>query len=152
ERSTNASLLLDWLEKAWSIRGIDVRRGFPLRNAPVDLRYEHYRHERCYGRNWLLAGTSCCQFWFPSATGVATGLIAARFAADVLTAPEWVAPLYQAYIDQVAGSHSGLEWLVANDPSSITLEDVRRRAETISRGNVKRLSGYLHLQEAPAEL
>ena len=47
-----------------------MRGSFDVRGTPVDARYEHYRHDRCYGRNWLLAGTSCCQFWFPSASGV----------------------------------------------------------------------------------
>jgi len=60
--------------------------------------------------------------------------------------------MYQAYIDQVAASHSGLDWLTSDDPTSISLDDVRRRAEAIAKGNVRRLAGYLGMQSIPAEL
>jgi flavin-dependent dehydrogenase len=150
--AANPTLLLDWVDKAYSTRGIDVRGVFSARGAPVDLRYEHYTHERCYGRNWLLAGPSCCQVWFPSAAGVATGLVAARLAPDVLRAPVQTPSLYQAYIDQAAASHSMLEWLVRDDPWSVTLNDLQQRSQAMIGGNVKRLAGYLGLQGTPTEL
>lgn len=150
--SANPALLLDWVDKAYSTRGIDVRGVFSTRGAPVDLRYEHYTHERCYGRNWLLTGPSCCQFWFPSAAGVATGLVAARLAPAVLRAPAQISARYQAYIDQVAASHSRLEWLVRDDPWSVTWDDLQQRSQALIGGNVKRLAGYLGLQGTPAEL
>jgi flavin-dependent dehydrogenase len=148
----NPTLLLNWVDKAFAFRGIDVRGAFATRGDPVDHRYEHYTHERCYGRNWLFAGASCCQTWFSSATGVATGLVAARLAADVLRAPAQVPPLYQAFLDRVVASHSGLDWLVRDNPWSVTLEDLVRRSQAMIGGNAKRLSRYLDLQGIPPEL
>ncbi|MBX3308722.1 MAG: hypothetical protein KF751_21965, partial [Nitrospira sp.] len=153
ERSgASAALLLDWVEQAYAARGMDVHAAFPNRSLPVDHQYVHYNHERCYGRNWLLAGSSCCQFWFPSASGVATGLIAARLAPDVLKSPTETPLLYQAYIDQAATSHAGLDWLVRDDPWSVTFDEVERRSQAMVVGNVKRLGGYLGLHDGPPEL
>jgi flavin-dependent dehydrogenase len=147
-----STVLLDWVEDAYSKRGLNVRAAFSNRGAAVDLRHEHYNHERCYGRNWLLTGPTCCQFWFPSATGVATGLVAARLAPDVLGAPREVPAMYQAYIDRTAASHSGLDWLVRDDPWSVTLEDLRQRSEAMIVGNVQRFGGYLDLEKRSSEL
>jgi flavin-dependent dehydrogenase len=148
----NPALLLDWVDKGYATRGIDVHAAFPNRGAPVDFRYEHYNHERCFGRNWLLTGPTCCNVWFPSATGVATGLVAARLAPDALRATAETAAVYQAYINQVAESHSMLEWLVKEDPWSISLDHLKQRSKAMIQGSVKRLSGYLRLQDTPREL
>jgi flavin-dependent dehydrogenase len=152
QTAADGQALLDWTERALAARGINVREAFPSRGNPIDAQHEHYNHERCFGRNWLLAGASCCQIWFPSSSGVAMGLVAARLAVDVLRAPDTVPPLYQAYIDQVAGIHSGLEWLVRDDPATVTAEVLQRRAEAMSTANLKRLGEYLSFQSAPAEL
>jgi flavin-dependent dehydrogenase len=152
QTGANPSLLLDWVDRAYATRGIDVRRAFPNRGTPVDLQYEHYTHERCYGRNWLLAGPSCCQVWFPSASGVAAGLIAARLAPDVLRAPSRTPAVYQAYLDQLAATHSMLDWLVRADAWSVTRDDLEQRSQALMGGNAKRLARYLRLRSAPAEL
>lgn len=146
------ALLLNFVERAYARRGLDVRGAFPERGAPVDFPYEHYDHERCFGRNWLLAGPSCCQFWFPSAAGVATGLIAARLAPEVLRHPADAPVLYQDYIDRQAAGHSGLDWLVRDDPEAVTAATLRQRSEAMIQGNVRRLSRYLRLQAPPPEL
>ena len=147
-----AGSLFDWVEKAFARRGIDFRTPFPTRGQAVDLTYEHYNHERCYGSNWLLAGLSCCQVWFPSAAGVATGLVAARLAPDILTMPLQAPQVYQEYMDNVAAIHSGLEWLVREDPWSATAAELKLRTQAIVSGNVTRLGEYVELQEPPAEL
>jgi flavin-dependent dehydrogenase len=152
QAGANPELLLDWVDQAYSRRGVDLRAAFPGRGAPVDLRHDHYNHQRCFGRNWLLAGTSCCQFWFPSAAGVATGLVAARLAPDVLKAPVQVPRTYWEYINQVSASHSGLEWLVTDDPWSVTFEELQRRTQAMIAGNLTRLGSYLALHDAPPEL
>jgi hypothetical protein len=148
----NADLLLDWTDKAYATVGIDVRGAFAARGAPVDQRYEHYTHARCFGRNWLLAGPSCCQIWFPSAAGVVTGLIAARLAPDLLSAPMQTGALYQSYMEQTAASHSMLDWLAHGDPRSVTMPELRQRSEAMVLGNVKRLARYLGLGGTPAQL
>jgi flavin-dependent dehydrogenase len=148
----NPELLLDWTDKAYATVGIDVRGAFAARGTPVDLRYEHYTHARCYGRNWLLAGPSCCQVWFPSAAGVATGLIAARLAPNLLCTPAETGALYQSYMDQTAASHSMLDWLAHGDPRSVTSRELRQRSQAMVIGNVKRLARYLGLQGPPVQL
>ena len=145
--TVSPAALLDAVEQAYARRGIAIRTTFPNRGAPQDIRYEHYDHERCYGRNWLLAGPSCCQFWFPSASGVATGLVAARLAPDLLNAPLAVESVYQDYINQLAASHGSLDWLANDDPRTVDAETLRQRAEAMVRGNVKRLGRYLGLQQ-----
>jgi flavin-dependent dehydrogenase len=148
----NPELLLDWTEKAYATVGIDVRGAFSVRGAPVDQWYEHYTHARCYGRNWLLAGPSCCQIWFPSAAGVATGLIAARLAADFLTTPAETGALYQSYMEQTAASHSMLDWLAQADPRAVTARELRQRSHAMVLGNVKRLARYVRLGGTPEQL
>jgi flavin-dependent dehydrogenase len=148
----SASLLLDWTEKAYATRGIDVRAAFSSRGGPVDFAYRHYAHERCYGGNWLLAGPSCCQVWFPSASGIGIGLIAARFAADILQGNYVVAARYQRYLDRVVDSHAMLDWLVRDDPASVSLDELQRRSQAMVDGNIRRLVAYLELQNAPPEL
>ena len=145
-------VLLDWVDKAYARRGIDVRGTFSNRGSPVDHLYEHYTHERCYGRNWLLAGPSCCQVWFHSAAGVATGFAAARLAPRLLKTPANVAALYQAYMDEVAASHPRLDWIVRDDPRLFAKRDLTRRAQGMIGANVKRLADYLSLRGVPAEL
>jgi flavin-dependent dehydrogenase len=146
------SLLLERVEKAYAKRGINVRAMFPKRGDLIDQGYEHYTHARCYGRNWLLAGPSCGQIWFHSAAGVATGLIAARLAPDLLKAPLRIGAVYQSYMEQVAASHPRLDWIVRDDPGLVTLQDLRARSQAMIAGNVKRLADYLSLQAPPAEL
>ncbi len=148
----NPALLLDWVDKAYAGRGVGARVTFARRGAPVDLRYTHYLHERCYGRNWLLAGPSACHVWFPLAGAVASGLVAARLAPDILRSPRELSLVYQRYIDRVADSHAGLDWLTGDDPRRVTAEDLRRRAGAMAAGNAARLAGYLDLGDAPAEL
>jgi flavin-dependent dehydrogenase len=150
--SADPSLLLDWVEQAYARRGVEVRRAFPRRMEAVDIRYDHYAHERCYGRNWLLAGPSCCQIWFHSAAGVGTGLVAARLAPDLLRTPQATAPVYQTYVDELTASHARLDWVVRDDPSSVSLRDLNVRARAMIGGNVARLADYLTLESTPAEL
>jgi flavin-dependent dehydrogenase len=147
-----SAALLERVEAAWSRRGVEVRGSFDARSAPIDARYEHYRHERCYGRNWLLAGTSCCQFWFPSASGVGMALMAARVAPDIVRASTAAAATYQAYVDEVGASHAGLEWLAGDDPATVSLDELRRRVVAINEGNTTRFVGYVGLQDPPREL
>jgi flavin-dependent dehydrogenase len=148
----NPALLLDGLEAAYARRGIAVRRFFPERGEPVDFAYEHYTHARCHGGNWLLAGPSCCQIWFPAAAGIATALIAARLAPDLICEPRRLGAVYQHYIDNVAASHAGLEWLAASDPWTASGADMARRARAVIDGNIARLGRYLDLAPMPAEL
>jgi flavin-dependent dehydrogenase len=150
--STNAALLLDWVESAYGTRGIHIRVSFAERGVPVDARYEHYTHERCHGTNWLLAGPTCCQIWFPSAAGVATGLVAARLAPDLVWDAGQVAPVYQAYLDEVVASHSGLEWPSIDDPWSMSETGLREQANTMIQGSARSLASYLALQGIPSEL
>jgi flavin-dependent dehydrogenase len=147
-----SSLLLDWLERAYALRGLEVRRNFPERSAPQDFVYEHFNHERCAGANWLLTGPTCCQFWFPAAAGVATGLIAARLAAGFLRAPKQTAAVYQDYIDGLAAAHGGLEWLVRDDPWSVSAEELQQRMQKMVIGNVKRFSRAPGIQRTSSEL
>jgi flavin-dependent dehydrogenase len=150
--SANTELLLQWTERAYATRGIAVRDAFPARSAPVDLRYQHYDHPRCFGINWLLAGPTCCQVWFPSAAGVGSGLLAARLAPDLLRVPRRAGAIYQDYMDDVSRSHGRLDWLAHDDPAQLSPADVRSRAATMAHGNVKRLASYVGLERAPREL
>jgi flavin-dependent dehydrogenase len=148
--SATGELLLDWLEKAYAARGIDVRAAFSERGAVVDFLYGHYDHARCSGVNWLLAGPSCCQFWFPTASGVATGLIAARLAPAILRDPLHGPLLYQRYIDRIAAGHSNMDWMAYADPATIPSFEVQRRGQAMSAGNVTRFCEYVGVADTPA--
>jgi hypothetical protein len=83
---------------------------------------------------------------------VATGLVAARLAREVLRPSSGAAVWYQGYLDQVAATHGRLDWLVGEDPAALTSESLRHRAEAIVGGNVRRLGDYVGLDPVPAEL
>jgi flavin-dependent dehydrogenase len=150
--SANPALLLDSVEKAYRKRGIDLVGAFPERGDPVSLSYEHYNHPRCYGGNWLLAGPACCQFWFPAAAGVATGLVAARLAPAVLQPWNDAAAIYQSYISRTAAAHSGLQWMVSDDPWTTTSAELQSRSRAMIAANAKRLGFYLDFEGRPSEL
>jgi flavin-dependent dehydrogenase len=150
--TTNSALLLDWVEKAYAKRGIDIASSFPERGDTVALTYEHYNHERCYGSNWLLAGPACCQFWFPAAAGVATGLLAARLAPAVLQPWDDAAALYQTYVTMTAATHAGLEWMVSDDPWTTTSDELQNRSQAMIAANAQRFGYYLDPDGRPPEL
>jgi flavin-dependent dehydrogenase len=139
---TGASLFQLALD-GYAARGVDVLGHFPHKGAPVDIRYRHYACERAFGGNWLLAGPSFCQTWFPSGAGVGTALIAARFAADVLSEPRRAGALYEAYMRRIVATHATMEWLSADAPRSVSAGELLRRAAAMTRANAKRLSFYL---------
>ncbi|MEB3260942.1 MAG: hypothetical protein VKP63_09985 [Cyanobacteriota bacterium] len=130
-----ASVLLDFLEKAYERRGLAVRESFPQRGHPLDGIHAHYNHDRCAGSNWLMTGPTCCQFWFPAAAGVASGLLAARLAVDCLRDPD-AASQYQRYLNGLAAAHGKLDWLPQTDPATQTAESLRQRMEAMVVGNV----------------
>lgn len=79
-------------------------------------------------------------------------LISARLALDFLRYPRAAAAVYQDYIDGLAAAHGGLEWLVRDDPWSVTAEELRRRMQRMVIGNVKRFSRAPGIQRTSNEL
>src|SRR5262249_34018286 len=63
-----------------------------------------------------------------------------------------VAAIYQAYMDQVAASHSTLDWTVEEDPWSVSVDELQQRSRAMIDGNLKRLGRSLALGGAAAEL
>lgn len=149
---TNAAALINEVAKAYWQVGIDAATRFPNPSDPVDFRYEHYNHQRCFGRNWLLLGAACSQVWFPSASGVGVGLMAARIAPRWLKDPLGWGRVYQAINDQTLAAHAALDWLATGSPAEMTRGEILRRGAVMIGGNVSRLVSYLELGERPAEL
>lgn len=110
---------------------------------------QYYIHERAYGQNWLLAGPSYGQFWFPSASGMATSLISASLAPHLLQRPEEVGRKYQDYVDGLRETHRVFDRVITRDREEITKQLVEIESSRIIAENVKRVGRLATLQNGP---
>lgn len=139
--------IMDLLAAAYARRGLPYREYFP---NPVRLmsvpRQQYFFHERAYGGNWLLAGPSYGQVWFPSSSGVGASLVAGYVAADIIAEPERVGKLYQEYIIGLQESHFIFDRMIQKHYSELTPTLVKKESDRIVTENVKRVARLATIQ------
>ena len=133
--------VLDLLAQAYARRGLPYRELFPNCTKMMSIPYQQYFfYDRAYGKNWLLAGPSYGQVWFPSASGVGAALVAGRIAARIIDSPQEVGQLYQDYIIGLQESHYIFDRMIKKHYSELTPDLVKLEADRIVSENVKRVS------------
>lgn len=133
--------VMELLAAAYARRGLPYRDHFPKSTRLMSIPYQQYFfHERAYGKNWLLAGPSYGQVWFPSSSGVGAALVAGVIAARIIEKPEEVGQLYQDYIVGLQESHFIFDRMIKKHYSELTAPLVKLEADRIVSENVKRVS------------
>jgi flavin-dependent dehydrogenase len=139
--------IMQLLGEAYARRGLDYMAHFPHPRRLMSIPYQQYFfHERAYGKNWLLAGPSYGQVWFPSASGVGAALVAGTIAADIIQSPEEAGQLYQDYIVGLKESHTIFDRMILRHHSEMTPELVKAEATRIVTENVKRVARLATIQ------
>ncbi len=133
--------IMHLLAEAYARRGLPYRQYFPNSTKLMSIPYQQYFfYDRAYGKNWLLAGPSYGQVWFPSSSGVGAALVAGRIAARIINAPDEVGQLFQDYIVGLQESHFIFDRMIKKHYSELTPELVKLEADRIVSENVKRVS------------
>lgn len=85
------------LDAAYQRRGIDYISHFPDCRQIIQIpKTLHFIHKRVHGQNWLMAGGTASQIWYPSGSNISLSLFAAKIAPKVLLgAPEQWLQIYQ---------------------------------------------------------
>lgn len=142
--------VLTRVEDAYRRRGMDLLDVVDEPEPPVEVPHQQYFiHDRAYGRNWLLAGPSYGQFWFPSASGVGTSLVAASLAPRILETPEETGRQYQSYVDGLRETHHIFDRMITRNRDEITRELVETESRRIIAENVKRVGRLATMQNGP---
>lgn len=143
--------VMDLLAQAYARRGMPYLDHFPkpaqLISIPVQ---QYFFHERAYGKNWLLAGPSYGQVWFPSSSGVGTSLVAGCIAAKIIHNPAEVGQLYQDYVVGLQESHAIFDRMITKHHSQMTPELVKAESNRIVTENVKRVARLATIQSQKA--
>ena len=133
--------VMDLLAEAYARRGLPYREFYRNSTKLMSIPYQQYFfHDRAYGKNWLLAGPSYGQVWFPSASGVGAAIVAGRIAEKIIESPEEVGQLYQDYIIGLQESHFIFARMIEKHYSEMTPELVKLEADRIVSENVKRVA------------
>lgn len=132
---------------AYGRRGLPYQDYFSEMTQVMTVPYQQYFfHDRAYGKNWLLAGSSYGQVWFPSSSGVGAGLIAGIIATDIIADPEAVGRLYQDYIVGLQESHYIFDRMIKKHYKSLTSQLVKVESNRIVTENVKRVARLSTIQ------
>ncbi len=133
--------VMDLLGQAYARRGLTYLQYFPNPTKLMSIPYQQYFfYDRAYGKNWLLAGPSYGQVWFPSASGVGAALVAGRIASRIIDSPDEIGKLYQDYIIGLQESHFIFDRMIKKHHSEMTPELMKLEADRIVSENVKRVS------------
>ncbi len=139
--------VMAFLGAAYARRGIPYLDYFPNPAQLISLPYQQYFiHERAYGKNWLLAGPSYGQVWFPSSSGVGAALVAAYIAADIIHNPEEAGQLYQDYVIGLQESHFIFDRMIKKEYEELTPELVKAESNRIVTENVRRVARLATIQ------
>ena len=135
------------VEKAYARRGMDFTATFANPRQVMSVpRQQYFIHERSHGKNWLLAGPSYGQVWFPSASGVGAALVAGYVAPQLLEGSEEAAEAYDSYIRGLLESHKTFDRMIGRHYSEITAELVKKESDRIVGENVKRVARLATIQ------
>lgn len=143
QEAPDADDVLSHVEAAYRRRGLDLRAVVDNPRPPVDIPHQQYFiHDRAYGRNWLLTGPTYGQFWFPSASGVGSALVAAQLAAQIVQGQPRAARTYEAYVDGLRGTHLAFESVISRECDDLTKEAMETTLARIIAENVIRVGPW----------
>lgn len=142
--------VVELVADAYARRGLDVRAHFPERSEAIAVRNRYFIHERAYAGNWLLAGPSLGQVWFPTSSGVGTSLLAAAIAPRMLESPGRFGPAYEAYVRALLRTHGLFDEMIACEADRLSRRRIKQVAEQIVAENIKRVARLSMVHCGPA--
>lgn len=104
--------LIDMLDRACARFGLPVDQAYPQVGELQALSHRYSMWSRAHGANWLLAGGTFGQVWFPTSTGVSTAAMAAYLASSHLRRPREVGEFYEQRFRSLLGFHYLVDDLV----------------------------------------
>jgi flavin-dependent dehydrogenase len=126
---------------AYVARGMPIRDVFSERAQVVTIpRQQYFFHHRAFGANWLLAGPTYGQVWFPTSSGVGAALVAGFVAPSILNSPKEVGQVYQNYISGLRQSHMIFDRMFKRHHSELSHNLVKVESNRIVGENVKRVA------------
>jgi len=135
---------------AYERRGLKLREEFPHPSETIGVRNRYFVHERACGGNWLLAGPSFGQVWFPTSSGVGCALLAGLIAPRLLESPGEVGPAFEDYVRGLLRSHVLFDEIIYRDPADLTAARITEVAEEIVAENIKRVTKLANFTGGPA--
>ncbi len=136
--------------EAYARRGLEVREQFPERSEVIALRNRYFIHERAYGGNWLLAGPSFGQAWFPSSSGVGCALLAGAIAPQLVRSPDRWGEAFEQYVRALLRSHVLFDEMISAEDGALSRDRIRNVAEEIAGENIKRVARLAQFHSGPA--
>ena len=141
--------LLNRASAAFARYGVDFRSRYTKAVTPIGLKHSYFMYERGAGANWLLAGPSFCQIWWPASAGVGTALAAARLAPRLLRDPEHFGREYDAYMRQLIPIHGIFDYFALTPRNGLEIEGLQRFSDQVLAANLARLAGAARLDDHP---
>lgn len=89
-----------------------------------------------------MTGPTYGQFWFPSASGVGSALVAAQLAAQIVQGQPRAARTYEAYVDGLRGTHLAFESVISRERDDLTKEAMETTLARIIAENVIRVGPW----------
>jgi flavin-dependent dehydrogenase len=130
------------LDRAYKRRGIDYRQDYAQETEIVSIRNQYFKHEYAGGSNWLLAGGTYSQVWFPTGSGVATSLYTARFAERFLTSPQKMRQQYENFMGQFWLSHGIHDQIITDDLRTLTYQKMYHYTDSLLTATILRICTY----------
>ncbi|CAM2067525.1 Carrier domain-containing protein [Sulfidibacter corallicola] len=99
--------IIDLMNRAYQRRGLDYLKTFGKRREIMYVpRTRHFLHKQFVGKNWLMAGGSACQIWYPSGSNISISLLASKIAPKLIheNATKWL-EIYQQITTNLAKLH-----------------------------------------------
>jgi hypothetical protein len=132
--------VIELLKDAFARRGLDIRKFYPNPSKIVAIpRQQYFTHDRGHGANWMLAGTTYCQAWFPTSSGFGAALIAAHLAPGYLRNPAVVGPWYETYLRRINDSHALFDALFSNGQDNLSREGLQFLVDGLVTNNLERI-------------
>ncbi len=138
------AMLADALVRAYNRRGMSVSRNFPRAGAVRTITHRYFVRGRAHGANWMLAGSTFGQVWFPTSTGVSTSTMAAYLAPRFIERPAEIGAEYEAQFEALMPFHELLEGLIEKPPP-VHMHQMYRFCGAWIRGVLERTPDYLRL-------
>ncbi len=110
--------LVDELVEALLRRGIDLRKLYPQQEEVFELKHKYFERKRAFGANWILAGGTFRQFWFPTSSGVGVAMLAANLAPQLLEQPLRFGKMYEQKVKGLRAFHELVDEMVRSEPFS----------------------------------
>ncbi|MGK7926839.1 MAG: NAD(P)/FAD-dependent oxidoreductase [Spirulina sp.] len=134
--------VMELLDRAYQKRGIDYRQYYSQETEIVSAYNQYFIHERAGGANWLLAGGTFGQVWFPSGSGVATSLYTARFADRFLKFPQKTRQQYEKFMRQFLPSHDVHDRIISSDLKDLTYRQMYQWTDSLLTASLLRICTY----------